>query len=136
MKKIALALSIGAASLLSVGTLAVPTAAQAQPVTIQVAPPPPRSERVPPPRRGYVWAPGHYEWRGGRHVWVRGYWVRARPGYAYRPPEWRQDGDRWQYNRGGGDRVGAGVPNRSDRRPDNPKRNGRRDGGLPCAAAP
>ncbi|MFS2204320.1 YXWGXW repeat-containing protein [Variovorax sp. Varisp36] len=123
MKKIALALSIGAASLLSVGTLAVPTAAQAQPVAIEVAPPPPRFERMPPPRRGYVWSPGHYEWHGGRHVWVRGYWVRERPGYAYRPPEWRQDGDRWQYHRGGWDRDGDGVPNRYDRRPDDPNRN-------------
>ncbi|WP_198086445.1 YXWGXW repeat-containing protein [Variovorax sp. E3] len=124
MKKIALAFSIGAASLLSVGALTVPTAAQAQPaVTIQVAPPAPRFERVPPPRRGYVWAPGHYEWRGGRHVWMGGYWVRARPGYAYRPPEWRQDGGRWQYNAGRWDRDGDGVPNRYDRRPNNPYRN-------------
>jgi len=124
MKKLALALSVGAASLLSVGALTVPTAVQAQPViTIQTPPPPPRYERVPPPRRGYVWAPGHYEWRGGRHVWIGGGWVRARPGYAYRPPEWRQDGGRWVYDRGRWDRDGDGVPNRYDRRPNNPYRN-------------
>jgi len=124
MKTLAVALSIGAASLLSVGAVAVPTAAQAQPViTIQGPPPPPRSERVPPPRRGYVWAPGHYEWRGGRHVWVRGMYVRARPGYAYRPPEWRENNGRWEYNRGRWDRDGDGVPNRHDRRPNNPYRN-------------
>ena len=92
-------------------------------VTIQVAPPPPRFERVPPPRRGFVWAPGHYEWRGGRHVWVGGYWVRARPGYAYRAPAWRQDGGRWVYSAGRWDRDGDGVPNRYDRRPNNPYRN-------------
>ncbi len=124
MKTIALALSIGAASLLSVGALTVPMAAQAQPlVAVQVARPPPRFERVPPPRRGYVWAPGHYEWRGGRHAWVGGVWVRARPGYAYRAPEWRQEGGRWQYSAGRWDRDGDGVPNRYDRRPNNPNRN-------------
>ena len=62
MKKLAITLSVGAASLLSMGAaMTIPTTAEAQPVVIQVAPPPPRFERVPPPRRGYVWAPGHYE---------------------------------------------------------------------------
>ncbi len=117
MKKLAITLAVGAASLLSMGAaMTIPTTAQAQPVVIQVAPPPPRAERVPPPRHGYVWAPGHYEWRGGRHVWVRGVYVRARPGYAYRAPEWRENNGRW-------DRDGDGVSNRQDRRPDNPNRN-------------
>ena len=81
MKKIAVSLAVGAASLLSLGAVIVPTAVQAQPIiTIQTAPPPPRAERMPPQRRGYVWAPGHYEWRNGRHVWVRGAHVRARCG--------------------------------------------------------
>lgn len=125
MKKFAaIAFSVAATSLFSVGALTLPTAAQAQPVvTIQVPPPPPRYERVPPPRRGYVWAPGHYEWRGGRHVWTNGVWVRARPGYAYRAPEWRQEGGRWAYSAGRWDRDGDGVPNRYDRRPNNPNRN-------------
>ncbi|MET3443393.1 hypothetical protein ABIC94_004186 [Variovorax paradoxus] len=125
MKKLAITLSIGAASLLSMaGALMVPTAAHAQrEVYVEVPPPPPRSERTPPPRRGYVWAPGHYEWRGGRHVWVRGMYVRARPGYAYRAPEWRERDGRWEYRRGQWDRDGDGVPNRHDRRPNNPNRN-------------
>jgi hypothetical protein len=109
-EKIALALSIGAASLLSVGALTVPTAAQAQPGHHPGAPPPPRFERVPPPRRGYVWAPGHYEWRGGRHVWTRGVWVRERPGYAYRAPEWHQAMAAGCTTRGRWDRDGDGVP--------------------------
>lgn len=125
MKKLAITLSVAAASLFSVGgALMVPTAAQAQPgVYVEVPPPPPRHERIPPPRRGYVWAPGHYEWRGGHHVWVRGMYVRARPGYAYRPPEWRERDGRWEYRRGEWDRDRDGVPNRYDRRPDNPNRN-------------
>ena len=27
-----------------------------------------------PPHRGAVWFAPHYAYRGGRHVWVRGYW--------------------------------------------------------------
>ena len=124
MKKLAITLSVGAASLLSMGAaVTIPTTAQAQAVIIQQAPPPPRSERIGPPRRGYVWVPGHYEWRRGEHVWVRGYYMRARPGYAYRPPEWRERDGRWEYRRGEWDRDRDGVPNRYDRRPDNPNRN-------------
>jgi len=101
-----------------------PVAAQPALVAVQYqAPPPPRYERVPAPRRGMVWSQGHWEWRGHRHVWVPGTWIRVRPGYAYRQPGWVQNGNRWQYHRGGWDRDGDGVPNRHDRRPDNPYRN-------------
>lgn len=85
-------------------------------------PPPPRYEAMPGPRRGMVWVEGHWEWRGHRHVWVDGYWVRARPGYHYRQPIWVDRGGRWEWRRGGWDRDGDGVPNRYDRRPDNPYR--------------
>lgn len=124
MKKIAIVLATGFAALLPLAAVTIPTAAQAQvAVYVQGPPPPPRYERVPPPRRGYVWAPGHYEYRGNRHVWIRGDYLRARPGYAYRAPEWRDRGGRWEYNRGRWDRDGDGVPNRYDRRPNNPYRN-------------
>lgn len=136
MKKFALFTS-AAAALLSLGTLTVPVTAQAQSVVyVQIAPPPPRAERVPPPRRGQIWSPGHYEFRGSRHVWVKGTWVRTRPGYAYRAPEWRERDGRWEYRRGAWDRDGDGVRNRNDRdrdgdgvpnrrddRPNNPNRN-------------
>ncbi|CAM3473607.1 YXWGXW repeat-containing protein [Paracidovorax anthurii] len=95
----------------------------AAPMVVQYpAPPAPRYERVPPPRRGMVWEQGHWEWRGHRHVWVPGHWLRARPGYAYRQPAWVQNDGRWEMRRGGWDRDGDGVPNRYDRRPDNPYR--------------
>lgn len=122
MKKLILA--AGFATVASLGAFTVPSVAQAQPaIIVQTAPPAPRFERVPAPRRGYVWTAGHWEWRGNRHVWAPGVWVRSRPGYAYRQPEWRQDGDRWEMRRGGWDRDGDGVPNRMDRRPNNPNRN-------------
>ncbi|MDA7418921.1 YXWGXW repeat-containing protein [Xenophilus arseniciresistens] len=138
-------LSTAAAALLSLGGFALPTAAQAQAViNVQIgqAPPPPRFERVPPPRRGYVWAPGHWEWQRGGHVWVGGTWLRARPGYAYHAPQWVERDGRWDYragrwDRSGGggdrdhdgvrnrhdrDRDGDGVPNRYDRKPNNRNR--------------
>lgn len=70
------------------------------------APPPPRIERVPPPRAGYVWAPGYWRWNAParRHVWVRGYWVQARPGYHYRPAHWERQGRGWRLRDGGWDR--------------------------------
>ena len=77
-----------------------PVTVQAATVYIQAGPPPVREEVVPGPRRGYVWAPGHYEWRGHRHVWVRGYWVKERRGYAYVPHRWVDDGGRWHQEPG------------------------------------
>jgi len=123
VKNLALSIAVGAASLMTLGAVVAPTAAQAQPaIYVQKAPPPPRAEHVPPPRHGYIWAPGHYDWRGGHHVWVRGEYVHARPGYAYRAPEWREHDGRWEYKRGRWDRDGDGVPNSADHRPDNPNR--------------
>ena len=42
----------------------LPAASAAQ-LIVQVAPPPPRVEVVPAPRRGMVWSPGHWN-RGDR----------------------------------------------------------------------
>jgi hypothetical protein len=109
-------------------SLAVADAAVAQVrgvITIREAPPPLREEVVPPPRRGYVWAPGYWNWQGRRHVWHGGTWVRARPGYVYRSPTWVERDGRWEYRQGAwarGDRDGDGVPNGVDRRPNDPTR--------------
>ncbi|TFW31864.1 YXWGXW repeat-containing protein [Massilia horti] len=119
-------------------------------VVVRTAPPPPLYEAVPAPRRGYIWAPGHWEWRGHRHEWVRGYWIAERPGYVYNAPVWyRRDGgwymeparwspysrDRYQdraewrereYQRAEWQRRRDwdrdGVPDRYDRAPNNPRR--------------
>lgn len=123
-----------------------PLPSQAQPhisVMISNAPPAPLYERAPPPRHGQVWAPGYWEWRGQRHAWVPGHYVRARPGYVYAPPMWQQRQGRWVMHeprwerqpprgphgprgqaRGHAkqDRDRDGVPNRHDRRPNDPRR--------------
>ena len=120
IKKVLLATLVAAA----VGGTAVPTIASAD-VIVRVAPPAPRYEVVPAARRGWVWVPGYWDWRRGRHVWVSGTWVRERPGYRYYGPQWAERDGRWHMAQGywrRGDRDGDGVPNRYDRAPDNPRR--------------
>ena len=69
-----------------------------------------------------MWAPGYWRPQGHRHAWVAGHWVKARPGYVYRQPVWSQHGGRWGYAPGRWDRDRDGVPDRHDRRPNNPYR--------------
>jgi hypothetical protein len=66
-------------------------------VDIDIAPPAPIVEAPPSPRVGFVWAPGFYAWRGGRHVWVRGHWIRERPGFHWVPDAWVPAGPHWHY---------------------------------------
>ena len=108
----------------SFATVAVPVNAAI--IIVREAPPAPRAERVPQARRGYVWAPGHWQWKQGKHAWVRGTWVRERRGYTYNAPRWEERDGRWQMQQGNWsrrDRDGDGVRNRDDARPDNPNRN-------------
>jgi len=69
-------------------------AAQAQyNAVVSTAPPPARHEASPAARPGWVWAPGHYEWRGGEYAWIEGSWMRDREGFEYREPRWVQRAD-------------------------------------------
>ena len=115
---------LGAIALSSIGLLPLPAAAQ---VYLEFAPPPPREEVMPRHRSGYVWQPGFWEWRDGRHVWVRGHWVRERRGMYWHPSRWVERDGRWYFERGRWDRERYafrdrdrdGVPNRYDRDRDN-----------------
>jgi len=128
LKKTLLAAVVAASSL----TAMLPMAAHAQYTAIvRVAPPAPIYEAAPAPRSGYVWAPGHHEFRNGQYVWVQGYWLQERPGYAYIAPRRTQRGDgQWAMIGGGwergpyGDRDHDGIANRYDR---NDGRYARRD---------
>lgn len=115
-----------AMAIAALGAVTLPTSASAQVgVYFDVAPPPPRHEVVPAPRRGYVWAPGYWDLKGRRHVWRPGHWERVRRGYHYAEPTWAQRDGRWYLERGRwarGDRDGDGVPNAVDRRPNDPTR--------------
>lgn len=107
----------------ALGSTALP--ALSAEIIIRIAPPELRMERVPEARRGYQWSPGYWDWRRERHTWVRGSWMRDRPGYRYHQPMWQQHEGTWVIQRGNwkrNDRDGDGVPNRRDRKPDNPHR--------------
>lgn len=117
MKKTLLAMMIAA----SIGTLSTSLPATAD-VIVKVAPPPPRHEVVPAPRRGYVWTPGYWEWRRGRYVWVNGVYVKARPGYRYAAPRWVEHEGHYRMEQGRWDRDHDGVPNKYDHAPNNPYR--------------
>ena len=95
-KILATVFAVGAAAAL------LPSTSQARVwIDIGVAPPPPPAAYVvPAPRAGYVWAPGYYRWDGHRHVWVGGYWMRARPGYHWVAPRWAPYGGHWRYHDG------------------------------------
>ena len=92
-----------------IGMLAIGAALLAMPFTIPlmaraqvligptIAPPAPRYEPVPPPRRGYVWDAGHWQWVGGRYNWYAGRWMPARPGYHWAPGGWNHQGPNWVY---------------------------------------
>lgn len=116
-----------AAAMLAGSLVSVALPASAGVIIVREAPPQLRVERTPDARRGYLWAPGHWEWKHQRHVWVRGVWLRDRAGYVYQQPAWNEHDGRWQltrgqWRRGQRDRDGDGVPNRDDRRPNNPNR--------------
>ncbi|MGV7207973.1 YXWGXW repeat-containing protein [Oxalobacteraceae bacterium A2-2] len=119
IKKLLLAAAIAG----SLGTVTLPASSAV--IIVEKAPPAPREEAVPAPRRGYVWVPGYWDWRGHRHVWVKGTWVRERRGYVYHQPQWVERNGHWEMRRGSwarGDRDGDGVPNGADNHPNNPRR--------------
>ena len=118
-------LIIGSLAALAV-TAALPAAARSSvDFYVNVAPPAPIYEVVPAPRMGWIWAPGYWEWRGHRHHWISGRWVRERPGYYYAPARWYDHGGRYYYDAPRWSRYrdsdGDGVPNRYDSRPYNPR---------------
>ena len=70
-------------------------------VVVDVAPPAPYVEVVPAiPFTGAIWFGGYWGWRGDRHQWVPGRWDRPRPGYAWRPHAWVQQGGHWRLHGG------------------------------------
>ena len=66
-------------------------------IDINVAPPAPRVVEVPPPRPGFVWAPGYYRWDGHRHIWVDGRFIRERRGSHWVPEHWDERHGRYHF---------------------------------------
>ncbi|MGH7729083.1 MAG: YXWGXW repeat-containing protein [Vulcanimicrobiaceae bacterium] len=67
-------------------------------VSIQIGPPVPVYEPIPPPPAAYlVWVPGWYRWDEGRYEWHPGYYARPPfPGAFWVPGRW-QHGHGWHY---------------------------------------
>jgi len=95
--------SIIRAGLLSLGlVLALGSAGcvvrEERPVVAEIvapkAPPPPRVEVIPEPRRPrevVEWEPGHWHWDGREYRWVEGHYIeRPRPAAVYVPGHWDQ----------------------------------------------
>ncbi|WP_277186105.1 YXWGXW repeat-containing protein [Caballeronia sp. BR00000012568055] len=64
------------AAFVAAGLVSVSGAYAAAVIIAPTAPPAERYEPVPPPRVGFVWDAGHWNWEG-RYVWVPGHWVAA-----------------------------------------------------------
>lgn len=97
-------------------------------ISIRFGPPEPRVEYRPQARRGYTWSDGHWEWRGQRHTWVKGYWVRNRPGLQYEQVRWEQRGNRWIMHKGKWQHRSTGRDRDATRgRDDRDARDSRRD---------
>jgi hypothetical protein len=93
-------------------------------IYVDIAPPGRRAEKM-EHREGYVWVPGAYVWRNGKHDWVAGHLVAEKKGYRYAPDRWvMHDNNKWAYQRGGWnqDSDGDGTPDRTDRAPNNPRK--------------
>lgn len=84
--------------------IAAPLGATAQvsininiPGLVQAAPPPPRYEPLPPPRAGYVWVPGNWQWQQQAYGWRQGFWQPQRPDYDYAPGRWVRVEGGWRW---------------------------------------
>jgi hypothetical protein len=55
-----------------------------------------RREEVPPPRRGFLWEPGHWRWDGREYFWVRGRWIEEGPRFRhFVHGHWERRGPAW-----------------------------------------
>ncbi len=68
---------------------------------VRIAPPPQRREAIPPPRPGYAWVPGYWDWRNARHSWVVGHWQPERRGCHWKAHRWLSRNGRWYLQPGG-----------------------------------
>jgi hypothetical protein len=58
-----------------------------------VAPPPLRSDVIPPsPDISFSWTPGYWDWRS-QWIWMRGYWAPRHPGALWMEGDWVRQGN-------------------------------------------
>ena len=90
--------------------LGLGTSASAANVAIElnVGPPAVVYEEAPPPRVGYVWAQGYWDYDHGHHVWRKGHWEHERKGQHWRDGAWTEHDGHWSLSRGRWEREHAG----------------------------
>lgn len=92
------AMAAGAAVVLSLGALSVPGVARAGvAISIDVAPPPPRVEVLPPPRVGYCGRRGIGNGSAGTMPGLVAFGCRPVLAMCITGPEWRQRHGHWVY---------------------------------------
>jgi len=85
-------------ALTGVGAAVAPGLVSAGAEIVTDAPPPPdRVEHAPPPRDGYVWGAGHWEWNGRSYGWISGTWIPERRAAHWVVARWEQVGKQWHY---------------------------------------
>jgi hypothetical protein len=88
-------------ALTGVGAAVIPESVSAGSDIVTDAPPPPdRIEHAPPPRDGFVWGAGHWEWNGRSYVWISGTWIPERRAAHWVVARWEQVGTQWHYTAG------------------------------------
>ena len=73
--------------------------AQVSEVIVEQAPPAPRHEVIPErPSPGHLWIAGHWAWHDNRQLWVRGRWeLPPREGAVYVQARWESRGGRFVF---------------------------------------
>jgi WXXGXW repeat (2 copies) len=66
-------------------------------IVTDAAPPADRVEHAPPPRDGYIWGAGHWEWNGRSYIWASGTWIPERRAAHWVIDRWEQVGAHWHY---------------------------------------
>lgn len=91
------------------------------PVAGPTMPPPPPREETWAARAGFVWIPGHYEWRANAYAWIPGHMERERAGHHWNPGRWENRGGTWVWVEGswvaGAEAPPPGAPVANDGRP-------------------
>jgi WXXGXW repeat (2 copies) len=66
-------------------------------IVTDIPPPADRIEHAPPPRDGYVWGAGHWEWNGRAYAWISGSWIVERRAAHWVVSRWEPVGAQWHY---------------------------------------
>ena len=77
------------------------SSSSAQNIYVKIRPVAPVIIRPAAPRPTTIWIEPEWVWRGGKYVYVNGYWAEPRLGYRYMPGYWQRTrrGDIWVIGR-------------------------------------